>query len=95
MTNIENALLCAGDQSANDHSLDEQMGQVLHDEAIFDRAWLALVGVADYILFFVGAVANYVPFISGRKSGATHTAQPAHLELRNHPGEVAGLNEDV
>src|SRR5690348_13218244 len=71
------------------------MGNVLHDEAILDGARLALIGVADHILFIVDTVANYLPFVPCRKSSASHAAQTTRLELRDDSGEVAGLNQAV
>ena len=79
MPDIENAFLGSGDQPANDHSLNEQMWEVLHDEAIFDCSWFAFIGVADYVLFVIRTVANYLPLVPSWETGASHTAQSARL----------------
>src|SRR5438477_143828 len=79
VSDVENAFVRAGNETANDHPFDEQMRQVLHDEAILDRSRLALIGVADYVLFIVGTIADYLPFVSGGESGSAHTAQAARF----------------
>ena len=95
VSDVENAFVRAGNETANDHPFDEQMRQVLHDEAILDRSRLALIGVADYVLFIVGTIADYLPFVSGGESGSAHTAQAARFQLRDDPGEVSGLNQAI
>src|SRR5215470_10996178 len=95
VADVENALLCSGDQTANDHSLDQQVRQMLHDEAIFDRARLALIGVADHVLLVVSAVANDLPLVAGRKSRASHSSQATGLQLRDHTSEISSLNQTV
>src|SRR5215472_9734093 len=54
VANVEDAAFSAGDKSRDDHALDEQMGQIGHDEAVFDRAGLALISIADDVLHGIG-----------------------------------------
>ena len=69
---------------ADDHAFDHQVRQILQDEAIFDRARLALVGVADDVLFWPRLAPHERPFQFRRKSGAAHPAQVAGLQRCQH-----------
>ena len=61
VTNVKKALLRPYHQGADDHAFDHQVGQVRHDEAVFDGAGLALVRVADQILFFARRISSPRP----------------------------------
>src|SRR2546422_1326938 len=53
-----------------------------HDEAVFDRARLAFVGIADDVLHAIGLFSNQIPFHAGGKTGAAHAAKLGGFEPR-------------
>src|SRR6267142_1576027 len=93
MTNVEDSALRAGDDAGDEHSFDEEMRKMRHDEAVFDRAGLAFIGVADDVFHRVALFADEIPLHAGRKSGAAHTAKFRSLELSDDIVEGAGLHE--
>src|ERR1700681_352986 len=56
------------------------MWEVREDEAIFYCAGLALVCIADDVLYGVRLLAHQVPFQAGRKARAAHAAEFRFLE---------------
>src|SRR6267378_3041835 len=92
-TLIKDAALRAGDEAGNNHAFDEEMRQVSHDEAVFDGAGLAFVGVADDVLHGIGLFAHQVPLHAGGKSGAAHAFQFGGFELCEDVIPGLGLNE--
>src|SRR6266850_1267456 len=93
VADVENAALRAGDNAGDEHAFDEEMRQMRHDEAVFDRAGLAFIGVADNVFHRVALFADELPLHAGRKSGSAHTAKFRSLELRDGIVEGAGLHE--
>src|SRR6266852_2096073 len=93
VANVKNAVLRAGDNAGDEHAFDEEMRQMRHDEAVFDRAGLAFIGVADDVFHRVALFADELPLHAGRKSGSAHTAKFRSLELRDDIVEGAGLHE--
>ncbi len=93
VADIEDAALRAGDQAGDDHALDEEMRQVGHDEAIFDGAGFAFIGVTNNVFHGIGLFANQVPLHAGGKSGAAHAFQFGGFELREYVVPGLGWNE--
>src|SRR6266478_3797076 len=93
VANVNNAALRAGDDAGDKHSFNKEMRQIRHDEAVFDRAGLAFIGVADDVFHRVALFADEIPLHAGRKSGAAHTAKFRSLELSDDIVEGAGLHE--
>src|SRR6266850_1227854 len=91
--NVENAELRAGNNAGDEHALDEEMRQMRHDEAVFDRAGLAFIGVADDILDGVAFLADEIPLHARGESGAAHAAKFRSFKLSEDIVEGAGLHE--
>src|SRR6266850_436453 len=91
--NVENAALRAGNNTGDQHAFDEEMRQMCHDEAVFDRAGLAFIGVADDILDGAAFLADEIPLHARGKSGAAHAAEFRSFELSEDIVEGPGLNE--
>ena len=73
-TDIYIALVCADGVGGNGHSFDNAMRVALEDGAIHERAGVALVSVAGYILFAGGAHGE-LPLKTGGESAAATAAQ--------------------
>ncbi len=73
-----------GDQDA----FQQLMRILVNDVAVFERAWLRFVGVADQIdrPFFVRL--DEAPFKTARKSGPTATAQPRVFDFIDNFGSA-------
>src|SRR3989442_12784929 len=84
MPYIKNSLRRTRHESRKNHSLHKQVRKLRHDKPIFDRARLALVGVANDIFFRPRLLANQIPFHGSRESRAAHTAQFCFLQQRQH-----------
>ena len=84
-------LLCAGDQSRDDHAFDHQVGDCFHDEAVLDGARFALVGIADDVLGVAWGVANDLPLDAGGKARTSHAAQAAGFQGGDGAAPVACL----
>src|SRR5882724_499680 len=95
VTDVENAALRAGDNAGDEHTLYEEMRQMRHDEAVFDRAGLAFISVAYDVFHRVALFADEIPLHAGRKSGAAHTAKLRSLEMSDDIVEGAGLHESA
>src|SRR5262249_53760802 len=67
------------DDLGQHHALDDEVGSVLEDEAILDRARLALVSVADDEFLRPRRAPHDLPLEARRKAGATHPAETARL----------------
>ena len=89
MTDIEVPSLGARTQAGQNHSLDDEMRQLGKNEAVFDRSWLALVGIADDIFFRRRGIAHRLPLLIRGISGATHAAQSRRFDLCQKSGPVA------
>ncbi len=72
------------------HPLDHQVGKVLEDHPVLERAGLALVGVAHDVLRSGGFAAHQLPLETGGEAGSAHAPQSALLEVRDqaHGGLV-------
>ena len=90
---VEIALLSADDETADDHSLEDEVGEMLQNEAVFDGSRLALVGVADDEFLCSRGAAGALPLAVGGKAGAAHAAEFAVFQCIEHPVMVAGLDE--
>ena len=81
--NIVVARAGAGDIRCNQHAFNDQMGVVLQDVAVLERAGLTLVGIADQV-FLTGKLTRHeAPFKPGREPRAATSAQCRLLELGN------------
>ena len=60
------------------------MRPMLHQHAIFESAWLALVGVADEIFDVALRAAGELPFQTGGESGAAPPDQAGSFHLGDH-----------
>src|SRR4030095_8917806 len=67
----------------------EQVRHLLEEEAILERAGLALVGVADDVLRVARRVAHDLPLDAGGEAGAAHAPQLAGLEAGDERVGVA------
>ena len=85
VANVKNAFSRSCDQARNDHALDDEMRDVLHDVPVFDRAGFAFVGIAYDVFRASGRIANNFPFSSRRKSSSAQTAQAAGLQGGDGP----------
>lgn len=47
---------------ADGHSLEDQIGEVGEDDAVFEGAGLALVRIADDVFLFAGGFGGHFPF---------------------------------
>src|ERR1700675_2573880 len=80
VANVKNSLARAGYQPGENHAFDYQMREMREDEAVLDRAGLALICIADDILLRVGLRADNLPFRFGRESCASQPSQPGRLQ---------------
>ena len=71
----------------------EQMRKMRHDEAVFDSAGLALIGIADDIFDRIGFLADEIPLHARGKTCATHAPQFRGFELSEDVVKGARLNE--
>ena len=69
-TDIDIALGGAGGYAGNHHALDDGVGIALHDGAVHKRAGVALVTVADDILYIGDVFAHTLPLAPGRETAA-------------------------
>src|ERR1700722_2458414 len=93
VTNIKNALSRPGDQARDNHALDDQVRNMLHDETVFHRARLTLIRIANDVFCAAHCVANDLPFHSRGKSGAAQSAQTAGLKRGDGSQEVSAFEE--
>ena len=84
-------LRAPGDQTRDDHPLDDEVRYVLHDEPVFDRARFALIGIANDIFGASHCIANDLPFCAGRKSGPAQTAKAAGFEGGDGPEKISAF----
>src|SRR5438105_15075346 len=69
------------------------MRQLGEDEAIFDGAGLALIGIADDVFFRSCGLADGIPLQMRREAGATHAAQASFFEVGQEGIEIASLQK--
>ena len=93
VADIEDAPLRAGDEARDDHTLDEEMGQVGHDEAVLDGAGFTFIGVTDNVFHGIGLLANQIPLHAGGKSRPAHAFQFGGFELCQDVVPGLGGNE--
>ena len=89
MADIEDTFFCASDESGDDHAFGNEMREMGEDEAIFNGAGFALVGVADDVFVRIGLLADKVPLHPGGKTGAAHAAELCFLESGEDRVEIA------
>src|SRR2546426_889448 len=90
---VEDPRARARHHAGQDHALDHQVGDVLQEEAVLDRARLALVRVADDVLLGAGGAAHDLPLHARRKPRAAQPPKLAGLEGRQQAGDVAAGQE--
>src|SRR5450759_3031178 len=73
---IEKTLFCADYKSAYGHSFEHRIGMAMQQDAIFERARLAFIGIANHIVRSTLCLATKFPFHAGTESCATPSAQP-------------------
>ena len=66
--NIDVALLATGREPSDGHRLDDRERVLFHQHAIFERAGLRFVGVADHVVRPRGGLRDRLPLASGRES---------------------------
>jgi len=93
VADVENAALRASDNAGDEHAFNQEMRQMRHDEAVFDRAGLAFIGVADDVFHGVALFADEIPLHAGGKSSSAHAAKFRSLELSEDVVEGSGLHE--
>ena len=93
MADIEDAALRPGHNAGDHHAFDHQVRQMGHDEAVFDRARLAFIGIAYDILHGIGLLPHQIPLHARRKAGAAHSAKFGGFELCEDVVPCAGLDE--
>jgi hypothetical protein len=93
VADVEDATFCAGDEPRNDHSFSDKVWQVAENEAILDRAGLALVGIANDVLHWLNLLTNEIPLYRSWKSRATHAAQFRFFQSGEHTVPIACGNE--
>ena len=64
-----------------------------HDKAVFDRAGLAFVGIANDIFHGIGLLSHQIPLHARGKTGATHAAKFGSFKLCQDFVTVARLNQ--
>jgi len=80
---IDEAHFGTDSQAGDDDSLDDRVGVVLEDEAVFAGAGFAFVSVDQDVFRFCGLLGDERPFHSGREPGAAAAAQVGGLHLGN------------
>ena len=81
---IDDALRCAHGVGADDHPLEQRMGIALNLVAVHVSAGIALIGIADDVLFIRLRLGKEVPLVAGQKPGSAASAQPGRLDLLDH-----------
>ena len=70
--------------AGDDHAFNHDVGVVHQDVAVFERAWLAFVRIANDV-FLAGELAGHeAPLEAGRKACTTTATQRRGFELGNH-----------
>ena len=82
---VQVAALAAGGQGGDGHRLDDGERIALHQDPVFEGAWLRLVGVRDQVVRTRGGPGHRVPLASGRKGGASAAQELRVGELADHP----------
>ena len=62
VADVEDAVPRSGQQARKNHSFDDEVRQMRHDEAVLEGAGLAFIGVADDKLFGTRRLAHQLPF---------------------------------
>ena len=79
------------------HAVEDQIGELAEDEPVFERARLALVGVADDVLGPPLLGRGQVPLHPGGEARSAASLEPglAHVLDYVHAGEGEGLVEPL
>ena len=88
VTDVDDARASPDDEAGQDHGLDQEMGDLLHEKAVLDRSRLALVCVADDVLPVGRRVSHDLPLGSRGEAGASESSQLARLELSEQTRDV-------
>ena len=88
---VEEAVLGADGEAADDHPLDHVQRIGLQHAAVHEGAGIAFVGVADEVagLFLGGG--GHRPFLPGGKAAAAPAAELRPRDLLDHPLRIAPL----
>ena len=70
-------------EAGQHHPLDDEIGKVLEDHPVLERAGLTLVRVAHHVLRGRGLGAHQLPLEARGEAGASHAPQSALLQLRD------------
>ena len=81
---IKDALAGADGIAANGHALEEQLGPLGENHAILERAWLALVGIADDDLVIAVGSTGKIPFHARREARPTPATKTRRLDFADH-----------
>src|SRR5579864_7803045 len=78
---INKTLLSANSQCGNRHAFQDCKRVAFHQNAVFERAWLGLVGIADDIMGAAGASLEQKSFpFFPRGESRTSSAQKARVD---------------
>ena len=83
---VDDALAGADHQGPDGHALEHQVGELGEDDAVFEGAGLAFVGVADDVLAVAGALGGQFPFQAGGEAGAAAAAEARGRDSRQGVG---------
>ncbi len=81
---IEEPFVGADRLGGDAHPFDNAVGERFEQHAVHECAGIALVAVADDVLFLALGGADSGPFQPGRKARPAPAAEPALLDRRNH-----------
>ena len=88
---VEEALLGADGEAADDHPLDHVQRIALQHAAVHERAGIALVGVADEVAGRVGGLGAHLPLLPGGISAAAAAAELRAGDFLDHPLRIVLL----
>ena len=78
------ALFGSNSMPGNKNPFNEREGVLLQDVTVFERAHLALIGIADNVFNIAGRGAVAFPLDAAGKAGPTPTPQPGSLKLTGY-----------
>ena len=70
--------------SGNSQPFDNSVRVRFQDRAVHESAWVAFIGVADYIFLLSGRVAAELPLAAGGKTSTASTSQPGIRDLADN-----------
>ena len=93
MADINRAARGACHKPGKDHAFQHEVRVLREKFAVFKRARLALVGIADDIFFVSLGMPDIAPLLVRRHARAPHASQIRSFELLNHSRPVAGSHK--